>query len=81
MIQFCELAGLNQSMSSHPAIKDVIRAAFMAGRAQGLDEARAAVLSKTTNPEDPTNCVWTSAYRIVGEDHAQAIAALKKGQP
>jgi len=41
---------------------------------QTLDAAAAKVESMT--PAE-SNCVWEAAYKVVGEDHAAAIRAMK----
>ncbi|WP_294636578.1 hypothetical protein [uncultured Aquabacterium sp.] len=39
VIEFCEAAGLPESFSAHPGVKQAIRNAYTAGRAAGLGEA------------------------------------------
>lgn len=81
VIDFCEAAGLPESFSAHPCVKQAIRNAYSAGRLKGMEEAKEVIRSKTHHPDDPNNCVWTAAYDHVAAEHAAAIDQLKEQTP
>lgn len=78
VIDFCDEAGLPESFSAHPGVKQAIRNAYSAGRLKGLDEAKEVIRSKTHHPDDPNNSVWSAAYDHVANECAAAIDQLKE---
>lgn len=52
VIEFCEAAGLPESFSAHPGVKQAIRNAYSAGRLKGLEEAAEVCEHATGTPGD-----------------------------
>lgn len=65
VIEFCEAAGLPESFSAHPGVKQAIRNAYSAGRLKGLDEAKEACEAERV--EQPSH---------TGEDYAAYDEAI-----
>ena len=88
MIQFCELAGLPSSLSAHPGVKDAIRAAFLASRAQALEDAASRCRSVAegfrglaAGPSCTEFCKHTHQSMAAGALNCAADIDALKGQP